>query len=324
MTSYSQGNASDASLGLYEALSQYSDLENLIANGEAEGLHLECKAPGSPQLGKDLKKTLATAISGFSNTAGGVILWGISTTQRAHSGLDVLTQIEPIGQCGSFLRQIETIIPTLSTPPVVNARNKTIKKRPRDTGGVVATRIPKHIGDPVQSNEDNHFYFRSGANFVMAPYEMIQRLFLATDSPDLQPVFDSRLVKLAEDGFWELPIIVANRSSAVGRDVHVSVEVLNASACDQISSGDGLLDESHLNIGKTIFQKRLDLVAHRGINQVIGTLKVKMKMEKRARRVLRLRIVIYADKMRARGVEASVQLAKKGFSVKLTGRQYLY
>ncbi len=323
MTSYSQGNVSDASLGLYEALSQYSDLENLISTGEAEGLHLECKAPGSPKLGKDLKKTLAKAISGFSNTAGGVILWGISTIQHAHSGLDVLTQIEPIGQCGSFLRQIETIIPTLSTPPVVNARNKTIKKRPRDTGGVVATRIPKHIGDPVQSNEDNHFYFRSGAGFVMAPYEMIQRLFLATDSPDLRLQFEGQLVKLAKDGFWEIPIIVKNQSSAVAQHAVVSIEVLNASAYDQISSRD-FVDESHLNIGKTIFRSNLSGVVHRGIAMVVGTLRVKMKMKKRTRRVLRLSIEIYADKMRAREVEASVQLAKKRFSVKLNKERYLY
>ena len=55
---------------------------------------------------------------------------------------------------------------------------------------------------------------------------MIQRLFLATDSPDLGPLFDSDLVKLAADEFWELPIIVANRSSAVGQHTLISIEVV--------------------------------------------------------------------------------------------------
>jgi len=49
-----------------------------------------------------------------------------------------------------------------------------------------------------------------------------------------------------------------------------------------------------------------------------------MKMEKRAKCVLRLSIKIYADKMRAWGVEACVQLAKKHFSVKLNKERYLY
>ncbi len=313
----------DASRGFYDAISQYSDLENLIADGEAEGLHLECKAPSSPNLGKDLKVTLAKAICGFSNTAGGVILWGVSTTPKSHSGLDVLTQIESIGSCSSFLRQIEAVVPRLTTPPVLSVSNKTIKRKPKDTKGVIVTHIPKLVGDPVQSNEDNHFYYRSGGRFVVAPYEMIQRLFSATDSPDLYPIFPSELVKFTDDGFWEVPIILQNRSSAVARDTLVSIEVLNPSACEEIQARD-LSDQSAFNIGRTIFQRHLDSVVHRGMNRVIGTLRAKMKVGKRAKRVLKLAITVYADKMRALHVEASIKLAKKGFSAALTNERYLY
>ena len=211
----------------------------------------------------------------------------------------------------------------LTAPPILNAVSKTIKKRPEDTKGVVVIHVPRHVGDPVQSIVDDYFYFRSGAQFTHAPYEMIKRLFLATDSPDLQPNFDSRLFKLAKDGFWELPIIVANKSSAVGQHVLVLIEVINPSVCDQISSRD-LVDVSHINIGKTMFHGRLSGVVHRGMNEMIGILRVKMKVGKRARRILRLGINIYADKMRAQRAELSVQLAKKSFSIKLTGRNYLY
>ena len=313
----------DASLGLYNALSRYSDLVDLIAEGEAESLHLECKSPGSPKLGKDLKNALAKAISGFSNTAGGVILWGISTTRHAHSGLDVLTQIEPIGQCRSLAGQLASVVPRLTTPPILNVTSKTIKRRPNDTKGIVATHIPKHLGDPVQSNEDNLFYFRSGDEFTVAPYEMIQRLFLATTSPDLHPVFRSSLVKLAADGFWEVPIGVENRSSAVGQHIVVSVEVLNPSACDEISATD-FRDVSHINPGKTLFIVDFLRVVHRGMRMVAGTLRVKMKVGKRAKRVLRLEIEVYADKMHAREVAASVHLAKKQISVELKKERYMY
>ena len=313
----------DASLGLYNALNRYSDLEDLIAEGEAESLDLECKSPGSPQLGKDQKNALAKAISGFSNTAGGVILWGISTTRHAHSGLDVLTQIEPIGQCRSLAGQLASVVPRLTTPPILNVTSKTIKRRPNDTKGIVATHIPKHLGDPVQSNEDNLFYFRSGDEFTVAPYEMIQRLFLATISPDLHPVFASALVKLAADGFWEVPIVVENRSSAVGQHVMVSIEVLNPSSCEKISAT-SFTDESDVNIGKTVFHRALQSVIHRGLNTIAGTLRVKMKVRKRAKRLLRLKIEIYADKMRAREVAASVHLAKKQISVELKKARYIY
>lgn len=313
----------DASLGLYNVLSRYSDLEDLIAEGEAESLHLECKAPVSPQLGKNQKNALGKAISGFSNTAGGVILWGISTTRHAHSGLDVLAQIEPIGQCSSLARQLASVVPRLTTPPVLNVTSKTIKRRPRDTKGIVTTHIPRHLGDPVQSNEDNLFYFRSGDEFTVAPYEMIQRLFLATTSPDIHPIIQTRLVKLAADGFWEVPIVVENRSSAVGREVVVSVEVLNPSACDEISAT-GFRDQSHINPGKTMFIRDFSGAIHRGMLTIAGTLRVKMKVRKRAKRVLKLVIEVYADKMRAREVAASVRLAKVQISVELKEESYMY
>ncbi len=313
----------DASRGLYDAISQYSDLEDLIANGEVEGLYLECKAPGSPNLGKDLKATLAKAISGFSNTAGGVIIWGVSTTPKSHGGLDVLAQIEPIGKCSSFLTQIVSALPRLTNPPALDVDNKTIKEKPKDTKGVVVSHIPKMVGDPVQSIEDNFFYYRSGDGFSIAPYEMIKRLFSATDSPDLHSIFVDDIVKLTDDEFWEIPIVIQNKSSAVARDVLVSLEILNPSACESIQAQQ-FSDHSNLNIGKRIFHGHVKSVIHRGMNFVVGTLKTKMKVGKRAKRVLRFEIGIYADRMRARKFEATVQLAKKGFSANIGGEQYLY
>ena len=65
----------EAARQLYEFLDSYSYLEELINNGETEGIYLECKAPVSPQLTRDMKANLARAISGFSNTAGGRFFW---------------------------------------------------------------------------------------------------------------------------------------------------------------------------------------------------------------------------------------------------------
>lgn len=64
---------------LYDQLTRYSDLQQLI-DAETESTFLECKAPKSHSLSNDLIATLAKALSGFSNTNGGIIIWGISTT----------------------------------------------------------------------------------------------------------------------------------------------------------------------------------------------------------------------------------------------------
>jgi len=304
----------DAGRKFYDSLLKYSDLEELITAGETEGLYLECKAPTAPQLTREMRVNFAKALSGFSNTSGGVILWGVSTTKHEHSGLDVLTQIEPIGNCRLFAKQIENVAPTLSSPPLANVESKVVTQNKGDTRGVVITYIPEKLGDPVQSNIDNTFYFRSGDDFSVAPYEMVKRLFASTDTPDLHLVFQNKLVKLDENGMWEIPIIVNNSSSAIAEYTKVTVEVQNSSVCDEIKPTT-FTDDSLVNPGKRVFTSDVNGVIHRGINMVVGRISIKMKVEKRAKRFLKLKISVYANKMRARVTDATLQLAKKGFSV---------
>jgi len=49
-----------------------------------------------------------------------------------------------------------------------------------------------------------------------------------------------------------------------------------------------------------------------------------MKKGKLAKRVLKLMVVVYSNRMRARQWTMTVQLAKKGFSVIKVGDSYLY
>lgn len=305
----------DAAESLFEQLSTYQALKELIESGETEGLYLECKAPSEPRLTKDLKRTLATAISGFANTAGGLVIFGLSTTKHAHTGLDVITQIEPIGSVGKLEQQIRTTIPTLTIPRVLSVKIRIIRERPHDTRGVVAVYVPTAVRDAVQSTEDNIFYIRTGDDFRAAPYEIIRRLFSAVDSPDLIVRFESRLVKIESDGRWKIPIVISNESPAVAEYVKVTAAISNSEAIDQATS-DGFHDQSSVNPGKTIFMTDIQSVIHRGLDQIAGTLLVKMRQSKRPKRALKLEIVVYANKMRAKKVTCSLSLARAGFTVK--------
>ena len=222
-----------------------------------------------------------------------------------------------------FARQIEKITPTLTTPAVTTALIKTISKAKTDSRGIVLAFIPKFLSDPMQSNQDNLFYFRSGDDFSVAPYEMIKRLFAATDAPDLHPNFDARLVRVAADGTWEIPVIVQNDSSAIAENVKFSVIMDEPSSCESIQLP-GFTDQSAVNPGQHIFMKDFAGVIHRGLSQVIGTLHIKMKVGKRPKRLVKVSITLYANRMRARKVSAVIQLAKKGFSVTEQKEIFLY
>lgn len=312
-----------ASKELYESLRNWRELKGLIDDGETEGLHLECKAPHKPSLNRDLKAKLARAISGFSNTAGGVVIWGLATTKHSHSGLDVITQIEPVGSCAMFEKQVRAAFPALTTPSVLNYQVKTIKRRGTDTQGVVIAHIPSTSFDPVMNNLDNVFYFRSADNLVPAPYELIKRLYAVTDVPDVYPNFTEALVELQKDGSWKIPIIVENRATAFAENVDVSVVIENPVACEAVSAPQ-FQDNSSVNPGRRIFMNQISRGIHRNMPIVIGHLIVKMKTSTRAKRRLDLSITTYASRMRARNVKYSLSLAKSGFKVKVVNDKFLY
>jgi hypothetical protein len=307
----------------FNTLRAYAALQALIDEGETEGLYLECKSPSSPQLNKDLRVTLAKAISGFATSSGGVLAWGISTTKHQHGGLDVLSQLEPIGNCNHFMRQVMRSVITATTPRVQDIESRVVPTQSGATRGIVLTYVPQTMADPIRSNEDDHFYFRSGDEFTVAPYELIKRLFAATESPDLSVVFSSNLVKTEADGTWSVPVILTNRSSAVAENIKVTVTIENATACDSVLLPN-FKDESVVNPGRKIFIYDLPDVVHRGLNHLVGRLQVKMKTQKHAKRALKLRVSIYSNRMRARSISATISLAKKGFTVTRVSESFLY
>jgi len=303
----------DAAKNIFDSLNTYADLQKLIENGDSEGLHLECKAPTVPRLSREQKVNLAKAVSGFWNTEGGVIMWGMSTTKKEKSGLDVITQIESLGNCRYFAKLVETIIPTLTSHPVTNCENKVITRRKGDTRGVVITYVPKGSSNPILSNKNNVFYFRSGDGFEPLPYELIKNLFAAAGSPKVSPVFNPELVEV-EDDFWKILLLAKNESYAAARDVTVSLTILNPSNCEKISGYDGFRDESALNLGKRVFSARTGLI-YKGLNVKLGGIKVKMKKEARKKRSLRIKIEVFADKMIATSFLFSIQLTGRRFKL---------
>ena len=313
----------DPAESIFQQLRSWRSLQDLIDAGETEGLYLECKAPTSPTLNPGMRQHLGEAISGFSNTSGGVVIWGISTTKHAHSRLDVLTQIEPVGNVVSLAANIDRAIPSLGYPTIRSVPSMVVRRQKSDTRGVVVTYVPPNAGDPVQNVLDKKFYLRTIDGFVEMPYDVLKRLFAGSSAPDLRPELPAHLVTRTGD-VWNIPIAFSNSSTAAATFTRVHVEIQNPGACQSVVAIGGLTDVSRLNPGKTAFSVDYDRPILRGISQVVGTLSVTMKRHVRPRRILLLRTAVLSVSMRAREWEFRVHLGAAGFTVRQVHDKFRY
>lgn len=278
----------------YDSLVNHQSLEQLIIEGESEDIFYECKAPAQPVVNKDLKNNLAKMVSGFSNTEGGVLIYGIETQKHKTTSDDVMVQVTPLGSINGFAKRISNLIPTLTVPAVTKFQYKIIKNKAKDTKGVLVIYIPSSLR-PVQSVADKMFWFRAGDQFVEASYTIIERLFSATDVPDVGAFIDHHKVVDEKIKKHNISIILHNESAAAARDMSIAVTIKNPEDTTSLSS-DNLNDNSSINKEK-VYTKTLEGVLHRGLSKQVADLNVVMKGRKRK---LTIYIEIFADKMSAR------------------------
>lgn len=305
---------------IYDSLNTFEDLHRLISEGESESYYLECKAPSQPKLSSDLQATLAKAISGFSNSDGGVIIWGMSTTKKLHSELDLMTQIEPIGNCKSFAAELANKIPTLTVPAIRTYEQKLIKEKPSAERGIVVTYIPPVTGDPIQSLKDELFYFRSGASFSKAPHHMIKRLFAATESPDIHCIVSAQ--NSEEENTAHLKFLVENRSSAIGEHVHLTLYFGQGEMINNIRYLSLWSDITDMNRNVITYDHALTQVLHRGLNLAAGEMYVTFK--NRLKKPMKIFVNVYANKMRARSQTFQLSQKAKKFELMLLQETFLY
>ncbi len=308
---------------LYDSIVSFIDLERLINEGESEGQYLECKTNTGSQFIAGSKAQFSKAISAFSNSGGGVIIWGVSTTNQKHTGLDVLTQIECIGNVKNFKKQLDLNLHSLVEPQIQSYESKIILEKKDDTKGVIISYIPPTDGDPIRAIDDGKFWIRTGSSSNLMSYETVRRMFAGSASPDLSVVFYEKIVEIKQDGSWSVPIILSNNTSAAAHYAEVSVTIKNIEACEDVHAT-GLTDNSKINPGLRIFMGELKVPIFKGKNRIAGNLIVKMKKGKTLKRNLDLEIDLFADNMRAKKFNVTVVLAKKGFSIIKLKSNYLY
>ena len=177
-------------------------IDDFIINSQTEELFLDFKQAVSvgknfTTLHRDDRKNLAKAISGFGNSEGGVIVWGVECSRDIEIG-DVARAKVKVKNVYRFLSWLENAISGCTIPSHNKVRNHIISAD-ENGDGFIATYIPKSDIAPLMTTTGNTIYIRSGSNNVPAPYSVIAGMFGRRPQPNVELIFADKNLEVLEN-----------------------------------------------------------------------------------------------------------------------------
>lgn len=154
-------------------------IEQFILERRSEELFLDFKRSGDDGNMKNLHasdlKNYGKAISGFGNSSGGVIVWGIDCSDLG-DGSDVARGKRPVEDPKRFVSWLEKTTSGRTLPAHSEVIHQVIEI-PGSTKGYVVTLIPKSDWAPHQEINTKCYYMRVGSNFEPVPHGILEGFF---------------------------------------------------------------------------------------------------------------------------------------------------
>ena len=177
-------------------------IDEFILNQQTEELFLDFKQAVSvgknfTTLHRDDRKNLSKAISGFGNSEGGVIIWGVECSRDIEIG-DVAKAKVKVKNVHRFLSWLENAISGCTIPSHNKVRNHIISCD-ANGDGFIATYIPKCDIAPLMTTGNSTIYIRSGSNNVPAPYAVIAGMFGRRPQPNIELMAGNRKLEALEN-----------------------------------------------------------------------------------------------------------------------------
>ena len=177
-------------------------IDEFIINMQTEELFLDFKqaisvGKNGTTLHKDDRKNLAKCISGFGNSEGGVVVWGVECSRDIDIG-DVAKAKVKVKNVYRFLSWLENAISGCTIPSHNKVRNHIISVD-ANGDGFIATYISKSDLAPLMSTVGNNIYIRSGSNNVPAPYSVIAGMFGRRPQPNVELLISDKSLNIIDN-----------------------------------------------------------------------------------------------------------------------------
>jgi len=184
---------------LFERLKEQGEaaIDQMILDRESESFFLDFKRSSNNGQGDKLplpdRINLAKAISGFGNSEGGIIVWGVDCSQcrEVADFADVARAKIPVSDPIRYKSWLEGAVSGCTIPPHTQIEHHAIEEK--NGSGYVISYIPKSNSAPHQvitnGKGQYSYYIRAGSDFLPAPHAVLAGMFGRRPQPKIWQVY---------------------------------------------------------------------------------------------------------------------------------------
>lgn len=287
----------------FERLST-EEISSFPALAKEEHLQLDFKIINNASLnsGED-KKSLAKCVSGFANSSGGIVIWGIDA-RKNDQGIDRALAVAEIAQLGLFFSRLNELSTQASSPSVDGIIHR--KFETSLDNGFVASFIPDSDSGPHMAKlGENRYYKRNGQRFLQLEHYDLEDMFGRRQRPNLEISITNRRHPINAEQ-EDLEISILNVGKGIAKYVGFFAEIVGANI---VNSGTNFKNVSGLNPGRQMFsyENNISVLHPNGIRTMLGTVTFQPTITEN----IRLTLKCYCENM---------QLKSKDFSIALEPR----
>lgn len=136
--------------------------------------------------GADVQQNWSKALSGFANTGGGVLIWGIKADKDPTTGVDCASATALIDNPAALKSRLMQLHHQATDPPVLGVL---VEQFSNLSGkGFVVCLVPESRFKPHRAEHEKNkpYYLRAGDDFVVAPVAVLRAMFHPRTKPHLR------------------------------------------------------------------------------------------------------------------------------------------
>ena len=223
----------------YRLLSEY------VQNQKRENEFLEFKGASRIQ-DSQAKEYWSKALSGFANTEGGVLVWGIRAARvpaiRGERGIDAASEIDLVPSCPAFSQLLSDTLLEAVVEPIPGVEILEIKAAADSSDGFVVALIPEGTHKPYRAEltKEHQYYQRIGDSFAVLPHALLRSLFYPQLYTRLSAAVSMQAGKYqGRDESHVFYVSLENDGPATARDVCFHTNVYGGEFDIRAASSDG-------------------------------------------------------------------------------------